>query len=290
MINLKLYIGAHKTATTHINNLLDSSRSVLVANGIKLSLPNEVRCEWLPNFFNFLSTKNPRALEKIKSLSPTLETWILCEENISGLTQDFSRREGIYPSLKRRMEAIKAFYPEVNIEVFFSIRSYDLFYGSAYLEAVRCDGYSPFMKFYDEDRFKNNSWVTVADSLSKVFSEEKITLWCYEDFSSVLLQVIEKITGLNSEISNQIITDYGNSITRPSMSKRALTHLACLSSAPISIQKKSIEKLIDKYPANAENGYFRAFDKQKSTLLKKKYVEDIETIKNLYPKINFICK
>lgn len=287
MQNIKLYIGAHKTATTHIQQLLGDSRTALLNNDVALSIPNDLRKEWIPIFFKSIENNNQISNKEIRDLSPLNHTWIFSDENFSGSSFEFSQKPGLYNSLQTRLEKFVDIFSDSDIEVFFSIRSYETFYRSAYLEVIRNRGYIPFDRYYTQDQFNNNSWVNVIESIANVIPHKNITIWCYEDFNNSLPSIIKQLTNLPDV--NTLITNYRATITRPSISNRSLKIISLLSKI---IPSKNLLFLTDHlntiFPANNNNGYFMPFSASEVHDFQKSYLNDIESIKTKYPKINFL--
>jgi len=283
-LNIKLYLGAHKTATTHIQKLLDANREKLITNNIKLSIPDDIRAKWLPALYEYSNLHNIKYLSAIKSECPENGTWIVAEENISGTSYEFKIHSGIYPNLKNRLNSIKSIFKDDNIELFFSIRSYDSFYRSAYLEVVRNRGYTPFTDFYDEKRYKNNSWVNVLDALISIIPEENITLWCYEDFREIIPDLLRGLTGLDSV--SEFISAYTVETTRPSLSKKTIEILASL--YPVISQAESLQLVERINSVYASNDYFMPFSKEEIEIFQIKYKVDVSKIRSEYPNIKFL--
>jgi hypothetical protein len=283
-LNIKLYIGAHKTATTHIQKLLDANREKLIANNIKLSTPDDLRGRWLPALYKYSNLNDTNYLRAIRSECPEKGTWIVAEENISGTSYELKTHSGIYPNLKSRLYTIKNIFKDDNIEIFFSIRSYECFYRSAYLEVVRNRGYTPFSEFYDERRYENNSWVDVLDIFSSIVPEENIMLWCYEDFREIMPDVLRGLTGLDSV--DEFISGYNVETTRPSLSKKTVEVLASLH--PVISQTESLQLVERINSAYASSDYFMPFSKGEIEKFQDKYKADVSIIRNKYPNIKFL--
>ena len=287
-MTIKLYIGAHKTATTHIQNLLEHNKEILLKKNIKISTPNHLRESWLNLFMNYCHKDNKAHIEQLQNEAPKDGIWILSDENIAGTPYEFMvSNEGMYPNVKKRLTCLKELFPDVKIELFFALRSYDTFYRSTYLEVVRNRGYIPFEKYYDEDKFKTNSWETVIKMFTEVIPQENITLWLYEDIKNIMPKIINSMTELNNY--EELILNYPLKKTRPSLSKKSLHVLASL--YPVLSQeesKKIIEDVNEKYPIGEKYPKFIAFNKEKSIKFQKKYRENIISIKNEYNKINFL--
>ena len=287
-MNLKLYIGAHKTATTHVQNLLANNRELLSSQQTSLSIPPDTRQEWLPLLIDYLRTKNSDTLNKIRGLAPKTETWILAEENIPGVSNELRIKPGLYTDLEKRLQGIKEAYPNANIEVYFSVRSYESFYRSAYLEVVRNKGYFPFHEFYDSNRFKSNSWVNVAESITNVFDQKQIYMWRYEDFSTLLPSILKHLTSLSDDAVQDMINSYKVRVTRPSISAKTLQLLASSTTHSKDESIQLLEQLNEHYPANQQNGYYQPFNPEINSSFKEQYKLDIQAVKNNYPSINFL--
>jgi hypothetical protein len=283
-LKIKLYVGAHKTATTHIQKLLNTNREKLITDNIKLSTPDDLRERWLPALYEYSNLKDINNLNVIKSERPEKGIWIVAEENISGTSYEFKIHSGIYPNLKNRLSSIKDIFKDDNIEIFFSIRSYDSFYRSAYLEVVRNRGFTPFTDFYDEKRYKNNSWVNVLDILNRIVPEENITLWRYEDFRQIIPDLLRGLTGLDSV--NEFISEYTVETTRPSLSKKTIEVLSSL--YPVISQEESLQLVERINSVYTSNDCFMPFRKEEIEEFQLKYKTDISIIRNKYPNIKFL--
>ncbi len=286
-INIKLYLGAHKTATTHLQGILMANRSVLLKNNIKLSVPQDIRNKWLPNFFKFCSKDDNSLLPELQAIAPKSGSWVLTEENIVGVSNDFTTLSGMYPKMGERLGCIKKVFKYADIELFFSLRSYDSFYRSAYSEVIRNKGYIPFEEFYDEDRFKNNSWLELVKMLVGVIPQNKITLWCFEDFRALVPKLLKKMTGIPQP--EKLIAAYKAETTRPSLSQRTIDILENL--YPVLSREESlalVERINKEYAVSSGYTPLSTFNKEQIKSFKDQYVKDIQAIKREFPNINFL--
>jgi len=289
-MNLKLYIGAHKTATTHVQNLLAANRQLLSSHNISLSIPTDIRPSWLPDFDKFVRSRDQATLESILDKSPENGVWVFSEENISGVPNDLRLKPGLYTGLPEKLLAFQEIFTGCQIEVFFSIRSYESFYASSYLEVIRNKGYFPFNEFYDESRYANNSWVDVVEKLVNIIGQEQITLWRYEDFTLLLPSVLQRMTGLPQESITTMISAYNVGKTRPSISNKTLSMLQEQHNLGLSKEDtiEVLESLNRKYPASSKYGHFQAFDYEQTRVFKGQYKKDVNSISSRFPNVNFL--
>jgi len=286
-LDLVLYLGAHKTATTHLQGILRENRAVLESQNIKLSSPSDVRKEWLPVFFKFCNKNDQTALEQVRALAPQKGKWILTEENIAGVSNDFAVLPGMYPKVGERLACLSRVFTGADISLFFSLRSYDSFYRSAYSEVVRNRGYIPFFEFYDEERFRENSWLEMVRQFANVIPEEKIILWRFEDFRSLAPTLIEKLTGI--EEVQPLIDSYEAERTRPSLSQKTMDILSDL--YPVLDRKESlklVERINRAYPVSEGYAPLSTFDEVQTKRFKQAYERDVEMIKKEFPGIQFL--
>ena len=286
-LSIKLYLGAHKTATTHLQGILIANREKLSENGIKLSAPQNIRKGWLPDYFRFCNKNDRDALKSIRSFAPEKDKWILTEENIAGVSNDFAAMPGMYPNVGKRLRCIREAFPGADIELFFSIRSYGAFYRSTYSEVVRNRGYVPFSEFYDEDRFAENSWVDMVRMFAEVLPQDKITLWCFEDFRGLVPELLQRMTGI--EDTESLISAYRAETTRPSLSQKTMDILQDL--YPVlnrEESKKLVERINRAYPVSDGYAPLQVFDKEQTKRFYEQYRQDVEKIREEFPRINFL--
>jgi len=282
-----LYLGAHKTATTHLQGILHANRECLAEERIRLSMPSDVRKEWLPAFFHWCNHKDAESKQTMDRLVPVEGTWLLTEENIAGVSNDFSRLPGMYPKIDKRLKFLRKAYPDVEMELFFSLRSYETFYRSAYSEVVRNRGYLPFDEFYDKERFRSNSWLEMVRRIVQVIPQERITLWRYEDFRTLVPEILRRMTGV--ENTEAMIAAYHAETTRPSLSQKTIDILDALH--PVLNRhesKKLVERINHAYPVSEGHAPLRTFTPEQEERFRRQYQEDVEAIRSEFPKINFL--
>lgn len=284
MLTINLHLGAHKTATTYIQNILTSNYKTLNKKGIYSSTPSELRGGWLDH------TLNNNTVNQSDKHQPSKEgLWIISEENILGVPNDFKTSYEMYPRASNRLLTLKETLGNTSITVFLSIRCYHSFYRSCYLEVVRNKGYLNFSDYYDEQRFKNNNWVHVIEKITENFPESDIILWCYEEFTNLEQTILKKLTGLESLAELDI--DSSKEKKRTSLSNRALKELIAVSTlTPRSSTPEVVEALNLKYPTHKKNQPFMPFSQVEITRFKEKYNNDIEEIKTRFPGIIFLSQ
>jgi hypothetical protein len=198
---LHLHIGAHKTATTHLQDILAANRTYLLDRGI-LYLPRIlVRQMGLVQAVNSNYLKAEKApalapsLEKIIRLQkPGTKRLIVSEENILGGCIDLL--DCLYPTINERLLPWSTIPNQDNITLYISIRNHVDILPSAYSQALR-DG-SKTLRF---DVYLNKwlhdkpSWHTLINEMRSVFPLAKIVVWTFEKYIKENAEIIARICG-----------------------------------------------------------------------------------------------
>jgi hypothetical protein len=143
----RIHIGAHKTATTHAQELLALMRPELVAQGVDF-IPNRQLREGgvaVALTRRHAAARVPllrgrmvrRALaERLDPLRAGPTTLVLSEEKLLGGSQHvFS--DPLYPQLERTVGLLATLAPRAELTLFLSIRSFDTQLPSAYVQELK---------------------------------------------------------------------------------------------------------------------------------------------------------
>ena len=293
MQTIHLYLGAHKTATTHLTGIMNANRDVLAKAGTTLSTPGDIRKEWLPKLFSLVRDKkdgNPfpeDVVAEVQAAQPATGNWILSEENMVGVASDLKRPGGIYRFGQKRIAMMKTMFPNAKIRLFFSIRSFETYYRSMYSEEVRNGGYLPFSEYYKPHIYEDRSWTETLSRFTNVLPEEDIVLWRFEDFRQVMPTILSKMTGIDDV--DAMIAKYERGTTRPSLSQKTLDLLGEL--APAIGKKKALEltEKINRHYAVADgHAPFQPFDDATVASMREKYDADFSELVQRFPKMDVV--
>ncbi len=159
---LCLHIGLHKTATTAIQDFLESQQVQLEGRGVRYISRAQWRSENRPG-------PAKRLANQVKTGAS--ETLLLSEENLIGTPREFAEG-GVYPESRKRLYALLSQVGNIPVDIIIVFRDPCRFLVSIYCEYVRNNHFMPFAEFiarHDVERF---SW-------RRVFS------WLYETPSNV---------------------------------------------------------------------------------------------------------
>jgi len=287
-LKIKLHIGAHKTATTHIQKVLEINRALLLKEKVNLTLRSDSQRKFYKSLLSCIDEKKKNNISGMLEEKPKEGLWLISDEDISGTSYQLKLFPHIYPTLQKRLSCIKNTFPNDTIEVYFSIRSYENYYRSTYLEVVRNKGYMPFLDYYNKEQYKNNSWVKVIEQIVSVIPESQISLWRYEDFSQLFPIILNKFTETN--LADRMIQKYPlQTVTRPSLSSTALKILSGMDKLDNRrLEQERIKKIMEEYPLNRDNPPYIAFNENIRKKFQNQYNQDILYIKSKFPLISFL--
>lgn len=199
-----LHVGAHKTATTHLQALLVALRPALNSDGIGAFTPEQLR----PVCALALGRQRPRVwlgravlrrniearISEHNALQPRM---ILSEENILG-NSAAPLQPRFYPHAGFRMRALaSALMAGGKGGIWLSVRSLDEFLPAAYATALK---HIPLA--FDAETLKRKAldappdWGDLVARLARAAPGVPITVWDYADYRANCRAIIQDITGV----------------------------------------------------------------------------------------------
>ena len=271
-MKLHLHLGAHKTATTHFQKVLEVNRCLYPSNISYIEMEqfrNNVR--WKGDCVDL--TVCGSYLEEIKNSSPTL---VISEENLSGDTGNIHRDLFLYSRIENKLKGLECFTKAFDdIEIWFSVRSMDGFIPSVFCESLRHHRYRKFEGVYAGNY--TQIWFPVIQSICRLFPNSRINVIRYENYTTILPLVIERIFGENEG------WDYlKDERPRPSMNHYACKLMASLGPViPGSVSSKLVQRLSRLLNDNNIGHKFAPFNQKQVDDLLKLYEKDIKAIKQI---------
>jgi hypothetical protein len=181
----RIHIGAHKTATTHVQDTLEAVRRDLGAFGIEYVPRQEIRnhggfgrLKWWHSFVPDTQKKHwTYAYEQSK------DVLLFSEERLLGRVSGLFRSP-LYPDLENNMRMIQRLGSNRKITLYMTIRSFESILPSAYAQQIRM-GKAGRIIFDEikENTFRNPPlWSQVIGRILDIFDESQLKIWRYEDY------------------------------------------------------------------------------------------------------------
>lgn len=199
---IKLHLGTHKTATTHLQNTLSALKDEMEREGIHY-LPRREFRDVFRSFThnNGASTFLPIPYLKRKKIVDKLilkpcEVLLASEENILGDCSDLC---DIVPYGRVDLDFINTLSEVSETTVYLCLRSFDKVYPGAYITALR---FRPRAAIVHKNKLIKNlengqlpSWFSFIQRLQSWLPKVEIKLWEYESYSRDSNAIIRALTG-----------------------------------------------------------------------------------------------
>lgn len=211
---LRLHIGAHKTATTHLQDSLSAQSGRILQSGLVYLSRSSVRESRLVRRINencqqrlggwrglrslvLGSRGRIRSLEEVIVLPESHPRRILIlEENIIGSSSDLLM--GLYPRAAVRLAPWAKLMGDARPHIFLSIRNYADILPSAYSQALRDGTIREGMAAYRVHWLERKpSWVDLIIATRSVFGDARLTLWTLDYYSHSPSSVRLAMTGVD---------------------------------------------------------------------------------------------
>ncbi|HIP23273.1 MAG TPA: hypothetical protein EYG79_06745 [Rhodobacteraceae bacterium] len=127
MTKIILHLGAHRTASTHVQGVLGKNTALLAEAGIAAPSQDAVKMALTKP----LGARIPSLRAGFRPLAG-LETVVISDENLLGFLNSIFTHGEFYPDTARRMAQLKAMLPVDPAKIVVAIRPYVSFFASAY--------------------------------------------------------------------------------------------------------------------------------------------------------------
>lgn len=197
------HIGAHKTATTHLQVSLETAADSFAAHGVRYLGPERFRLpgQSLQALFG-LELGKPRAAPKrdavaqLAALAKGADRLVISEENFIG-PLNFPKGGGMRLRYKTAADRIAALTAALGQEVslFLAIRQPTTFLNSAYCQALLGGQAIPVVPYLKRNPLSSVDWLALARGLAETHGVKDITVWRYEDYRALFPHIVTALIG-----------------------------------------------------------------------------------------------
>lgn len=281
---IALHLGAHKTATTYIQNALELSREKLDEFAVAYIPLIELRST-LTERLGIGRSGLKAAAGQLLSHHRSHRRLIISDENIiGGLKPSFAW--GFYPRRRMRLLKLLRKLGQHDLRIYFATRSYDEFISAMYCEYIR---HHPFVDTYSYLRgtnYETFSWLDVIETFVSLIGAENVTIWRHEDFPAVERQVFAALIGGQPDM-----VDKPSGRIRESLSKKAVQSLASLPPTSDADELRArARSAAAAHPKGAGNPPFSAFDHATAEALRARYEHEISHLREVFPEIHVLAR
>lgn len=287
-MTIRLHLGAHKTATTYIQELLLLNRSKSAANGLAywplsmvrplvrnlIKVSEQQRQVLLPARFDGKAKAVQQARRDLAYLVSHDMPTTISEENILGDPEDCYVAT-FYPNAEQRLGFVVSAMPDTPIELYLCVRSYPDFLASIYGESIRHGGFIPIETFKAAHQSPEGQWNDLIDRLRGVVPQAKIIVWPYEGFRELEPVIVSRLSGIDyAEMARLPVAR-----VLPSASSEAIMAMAV--AAPSLSRPQRVFKMLalqHEFPAGEGTSRFDPWSPEERARMQAAYDQDLADI------------
>ncbi len=285
----RIHIGAHKTATTHIQDTLESICQELEDADIEYISRENIRnmrrfptLNWWqrqPILQRYYSKKDIQN-HWINSYKGMSETLLISEENILGGVSGLLGSR-IYPNMEKNLATLFFLKGDSKIALFLSTRSFDSILPSAYAQQARKAKVKPggFDVIKKTVLNKPPKWSSIIKRIINLVDADHLKIWKYEDYANnqdFFLSYLCK-----NKIPSFPYIPPPTTTRSPSAEAIRLLEEIC----PRLPRKKRKEEAARICSLDSSSNSFRPFSIHEAAILRESYEEDLAFIEKNHPNI-----
>jgi hypothetical protein len=282
-MTVHIHLGAHKTASTHIQAILKKNATALTAAGVTVARPKDVRAavgavrERLahPLFGPLSGLSQRRAVRRLAHLGAGAPHLVAADENTLGLCPDVISSGVLYPHAGARSALWRGLVEGRDATVYLAVRAYPSFFASVHAQAGRNARHEPLSAEQAAALTAlPRRWPAVINDVANALPNSKLILWAYEDYGALRPHILERMTGL---------TDLQPVALRPMRTPTAAA-MKALSEAgqfgPVSETTRA--DIIEKHPNIKGAAAYSPWTPEQRAHMRAAYAEDLAFLKGCY--------
>ena len=198
-IEIILHAGAHKTASTHLQNRILEHEHLFAKTGCSYLGPERIRDEF-GTLWRALGRSDSPAEQKRKlaALAAGRSRLLISEENIIGGFKDLMNgpnRAMIYPKALERLTRLTQLVAPHPVHIAMAVREPCSYYVSVYNQLLlsgRFQTWERFSKGLDPTAVK---WSDILRPIAEIPGVAAVSIWRYEAYHEVFPQVLNTLLG-----------------------------------------------------------------------------------------------
>ncbi len=281
--SIAFHIGAHKTATSHLQRSLREATEALADAGVRFYGPAHFRLPGrsIQRLFGTLEKPGlePRRTpqDQLTLLRKGGHRLVMSEENYVGVLNSPRRREVRmrYPYAARRVTALADALDAGGLDIFLSIRNPATFLTSAYCQQLLGGRIITMAQYLTVNPLDSVNWFSLVRRLRRARGVNRLTVWRYEDYQPLFPQIC---AGLVGEDESRLVRPLPRRI-----------HVGLSSRAVAEVLQKSDETAVERvanlarkhFPVSAEAPAFDGFDADQHAVAARAYAAQAKAIEGL---------
>ena len=198
-IKIIIHAGAHKTASTHLQNRVLENENLVIKSGCSYLGPEKIRDQsgtlWHALGRSDTPDEQKRKLAALAAGQPRL---VISEENIIGGFKDLMNgpnRAILYPKAVERLARLAQLVAPNPLHIAMAVREPSSYYVSVYNQLLlsgRFQTWERFSKGLDPTAVK---WSDILRPIAEIPGVAAVSIWRYEDYHRLLPQILNTLLG-----------------------------------------------------------------------------------------------
>ena len=198
-IKIIIHAGAHKTASTHLQNRVLENENLVVKSGCSYLGPEKIRDQFGTLWRALGRSDTPDEQErKLAALAAGQPRLLISDENIIGGFKDLMNgpnRAILYPKAVERLARLAQLVAPNPLHIAMAVREPSSYYVSVYNQLLlsgRFQTWERFSKGLDPTAVK---WSDILRPIAEIPGVAAVSIWRYEDYHRLLPQILNTLLG-----------------------------------------------------------------------------------------------
>ena len=200
---IAFHIGAHKTATSHLQRCLKKASEGLAEQGVRYYGPQyfRQRRHSIQGLFGLRPPSNPKIArrspkDQLAIMRKDADRLVFSEENFIGPLND---PRGLlladrYPLAGVRVQSLAQAIGQ-DIDIYVSIRRPSAYLNSAYCQMLFSGLVRPLAVYKSNNPLSSIDWSDLVGQLRAANGIGKVVVWCYEDYAQLFPVIVADLVG-----------------------------------------------------------------------------------------------
>lgn len=194
-----LHMGAHKTASTHLQQGLKRAGDRLRAEGLRVFLPDDLRRDGLrlQDWLGRPDDDRDHAEALRAAFAGPGVRLLLSEENVPGMVPgaELARDPRLYPQAGARLARLAGLLPPGPVVLALAVREAAGFLASCHAQALMAGRVAPFAQVFGGLDPVRPFWDDLAGRLLAAVPGARLVVWDHADWPAVAPQVLAELLG-----------------------------------------------------------------------------------------------
>ncbi|MEQ3669442.1 hypothetical protein [Pseudophaeobacter sp.] len=279
-----LWLGAHKTGTTYLQELLaDSTQALADAQYLYIGMQAFRSLYTRPLLYPSATAQKTPVAPLPRHAEETMARYLLFDENVLSLVQDALHPSGLYPEGAERALHVATTLDLEAPDIVLGIRGFAQYLPSLYCEVLKSMPFRPFSSF-NSLPLTALSWYAVIDRLRAAFPQSRLRIYRAEDLRGQETALLAWIAGLPPPRIGQNKDPHktpNKAARREGFSHAAVTALHHLHQETGKVSPADLAQCLKRHPRSAQNTAYTPWTSRQSHDLDLVYQLDLDAIAKL---------